>query len=368
MALLDCETTSRVLGSRFYSGFLEELLDVRVRPKASAPLISAIIAAVASALFAGRAVAQPAVPPVSPAASAEPAPSALAPRKDEPPKSAAPIRLVPREVTTDLVWNPAWPRFRTAEFVATGLMAAAVVPFVVLPESKSPWTTYNGFDERVRNALRLGSEEGRNAARGASDFFLTVNSTFPFFIDALASAFWFRNSRDVAFQMVEIDAEVLVATVLLQRASAVLISRERPYGRNCPADPDKQNADCFSKDHFHSFFSGHTSVSFAGAGLICSHHMNLKLWGGGLPDALACVGGFAAAATTGYLRIAADNHYLSDVLLGSAIGTMTGLGLPWLLHYRYGKSLEPRRKNTKPNHVSWMVVPTPMGASLGGTF
>jgi membrane-associated phospholipid phosphatase len=36
-------------------------------------------------------------------------------------------------------------------------------------------------------------------------------------------------------------------------------------------------------------------------------------------------------AATGYLRIAADRHYATDVLAGAAVGTGVGLGWPLLV-------------------------------------
>lgn len=47
-------------------------------------------------------------------------------------------------------------------------------------------------------------------------------------------------------------------------------------------------------------------------------------------------GGYAIAATTGYLRIAADKHYLSDVVAGAIVGTGVGLAIPLLLHRHLG--------------------------------
>ena len=40
--------------------------------------------------------------------------------------------------------------------------------------------------------------------------------------------------------------------------------------------------------------------------------------------------GFTAAAATGYFRMAADKHWLTDVLTGAATGTAVGLLVPWL--------------------------------------
>ncbi len=38
------------------------------------------------------------------------------------------------------------------------------------------------------------------------------------------------------------------------------------------------------------------------------------------------------AAVTGYLRIAADKHYLTDVLTGALIGSAVGFLVPFVFH------------------------------------
>jgi membrane-associated phospholipid phosphatase len=42
--------------------------------------------------------------------------------------------------------------------------------------------------------------------------------------------------------------------------------------------------------------------------------------------------GVPLAVATGYLRIAADKHYASDVLVGATFGALFGAGVPLLLH------------------------------------
>jgi membrane-associated phospholipid phosphatase len=78
-----------------------------------------------------------------------------------------------------------------------------------------------------------------------------------------------------------------------------------------------------------SFSSGHTSLGFAitaSAGLIC-HWRNYwtepYVWGTGIFLSLS----------TAYLRMGADKHYLSDVLVGGAIGVAAGLTVPRLLRH-----------------------------------
>ena len=59
---------------------------------------------------------------------------------------------------------------------------------------------------------------------------------------------------------------------------------------------------------------------------------------------------FTLAASTAYLRIAADKHYFSDVLVGSAFGMASGIAVP--LMWRH--NLE--------------VMPQPNGVAIAGQF
>jgi membrane-associated phospholipid phosphatase len=42
--------------------------------------------------------------------------------------------------------------------------------------------------------------------------------------------------------------------------------------------------------------------------------------------------GLTGAMAVGYLRIAADKHYLSDVLTAVVVGSLVGVGVPLLFH------------------------------------
>ena len=284
--------------------------------------------------------------------------------KNEP----APVRLVPREITPDLVWNPRWRRFSTAELIGTGIIAAGALPFAVIPSVGHSLNSPDGFDESARTTLRLGTNVARNTARDVSDVLLTVSITYPFFVDALAAAYLKRKSPDVAGQMVQMDLEALAVNAFVSALVSNLTGRERPYGRVCSVDPEKQTFDCSSTSRYRSFFSGHSSTAFTSAGLVCSHHMHFNLFGGGANDTLACVTALLAAGTTASLRVMADQHYLSDVLVGSAVGAAMGFGVPWLMHYRGGGSLLPGSDRARPGAVTWTIAPGPLGGTLFGTF
>ena len=85
-------------------------------------------------------------------------------------------------------------------------------------------------------------------------------------------------------------------------AGAELVQLLTPEGERLH-HPD-YDVDCANPDqHNVSFTSGHTLMSFAGAGLTCVHHMHLPLYGGGLPDSLACAAAIGLAHAEGFLRV-----------------------------------------------------------------
>jgi membrane-associated phospholipid phosphatase len=93
--------------------------------------------------------------------------------------------------------------------------------------------------------------------------------------------------------------------------------------------------------------------------LTCAHHDNLRLYGTRAADLAACVSHVALAATIGTLRIVSDMHYASDVITGAVIGSIVGLTIPYVFHYK-----PPIEKS----NVSLTVVPMPTGIAVTGIF
>lgn len=75
-----------------------------------------------------------------------------------------------------------------------------------------------------------------------------------------------------------------------------------------------------------SFPSAHTAFAFAGAGVLDREF--------GRTNVLIPIAGYAMAGTTGYLRLVNDQHWISDVLVGAAIGMLSAEAsyrlYPWL--------------------------------------
>jgi membrane-associated phospholipid phosphatase len=128
-----------------------------------------------------------------------------------------------------------------------------------------------------------------------------------------------------------IGEAVSLATVL-EEGVKYSAGRLRPYAwyGHLPPQPG-------AYDRNLSFYSGHTSFAFATASSAGTIFMMR-----GYPGAPVVLGlGLAAAAGVGYLRMAADEHYLTDVLAGAAVGGLVGFAVPWLFHRPHGGAPQP---------------------------
>lgn len=121
-------------------------------------------------------------------------------------------------------------------------------------------------------------------------------------------------------------AEATALAMVVNQLAKFTFARERPFvherkpiGTPLAGSPRGDNL---------SFFSGHTTFAFALAtatGTVAQlrgYRLSPVLWSTGL----------LGAAAVGYLRIAADRHYFSDVVVGMLVGSLIGAGVPLLFH------------------------------------
>lgn len=273
------------------------------------------------------------------------------------------VTIEPRQVR----WNDDWPKFRISEYILTGLAAATAFGSLGIPDGDGRWKGRNSFDEGARDAFRLSAREHRETARDVSDFFL-VGLSNQLVIDTIVVTWWHYGAGEAAWQTTLITAEVIAVNTAINSTISGITARQRPYGDSCESVPiEQQTDDCNGQRRYRSFYSGHTSTSFAAASALCMNHMYLGLYGSPAADALACGTAYTAAATVGAMRLAGDEHWMSDVMVGAAAGTLVGLSLPYLLHYRGGAKAEDDGE-THDGSVQWLVTPTPNGGTLLGTF
>ncbi|MGF1469872.1 MAG: phosphatase PAP2 family protein [Sandaracinaceae bacterium] len=266
-----------------------------------------------------------------------------------------------------LVWREDWPRYEFDELVLTlGFGAVAILREVLPTTSEALWVGAGPFDDGPRDVLRLDSPGSRSDAALASSIITGVLVAWPIVVDSLIVAGLAEGAWDVAWQLALISAEALVINYAAVLMVKILARREAPGRRACREDPDPDDPRCDAQGEAESFYSGHVSASFTGASLICLHHDVLDLFGAKWADIGTCLTGMAAATTVGFLRIMADNNYLSDVLAGVAAGFLAGYLMPYLLHYAGGRRPEPRGAPELPP-VSVAPFGTDRGAGLAVT-
>src|SRR5262249_22423210 len=142
-------------------------------------------------------------------------------------------------------------------------------------------------------------------------------------------AWWYHHSPDIALRMVAISAQSFAFTAFATELIKKTTGRERPSARSC--EENSTESQCTSSSRNLSFPSGHTSVAFTAAGLACAFHQDLPLYDTPSGDRAMCIASMGIATLIGFLRVVADEHHLTDVIAGGALGTLSGYVLPHFL-------------------------------------
>ncbi len=194
-----------------------------------------------------------------------------------------------------------------------------------LAPSRCRFCGTNALDAGARDLLVWDDGDG---ARHASNLFAFALLPAGMAAHQLLAA---RGEGDVEAGFVDVllVAEAAALAMDLNQLVKFAVGRQRPFVRYGTAPEAERRPD---PDDNLSFYSGHTTFTFAlaaAAGTVSDlrgYDSAPWVWGVGL----------GLAATTGYFRIAADRHYLTDVLVGAAVGTAVGIALPRALHGREG--------------------------------
>jgi len=253
-----------------------------------------------------------------------------------------------------------WRRAKGAEYATVSIAAIATAYFEHAngrPE-EADWTSRNGFDESIRDALRLKSRSARRATGLAGDVLMGVMIAAPV-LDS-AATLGIRDGRwDALWQTEMINLESFTFTSLVSSLTQNLLARERPFVRDC------QGGACESDLENRGFPSGHVAFAFTGAGLICNHHSYQSLYNDPAADRAACATGIGLAALDGVLRIVSDRHYATDVAAGTVLGLFSGFVLPRLLHYYHAVAQVPEKKKSGILIKQMTVSPLISGSSTG---
>lgn len=201
------------------------------------------------------------------------------------------------------------------------------------------WCQVDSFDKWGHDNLKWSNTGAANVSVYVTGYALAPLVAFG--LDAFAahkdgamSGFW----PDAL-----IIAEAASAACLASQIVKIAAGRERPRsyfggGATNPAD----NL---------SFYSGHTTLAFSlavSSGTVATmrgYTLAPWIWGSGL----------GVAAVTGYLSLASDRHYLTDVIAGAGMGAAFGFGIPYLFH---------RPKEKKLDRLAFFASPIDRGGVL----
>jgi len=209
----------------------------------------------------------------------------------------------------------------------------------------------NGLDAGLRNHLKWSHAGAANTIS-----YVTAYGLAPLGAFSLTALFARQQHRLDNFP---VDALLIAeATALTAAATQIVkfsIRRERPFVHVLA--PESKSKTGRPDDNNTSFFSLHTSVAFSlavssatVASLRGYRHVGW-LWGVGL----------AVAAATGYLRIAADKHYFTDVAAGAIVGSSVGFAVPYFCH-------RPFATSPADDAIRVLALPLPDGARLAAFY
>jgi hypothetical protein len=217
-----------------------------------------------------------------------------------------------------------------------------------LAPSRCRWCNVDTLDARVRQALVWHATESADTLSNLLGF--AVMPLVSVGLDAIAA------DHDGALGDTPEDGlligEAAVITADVDQLTKLFLGRERPFVHMLA--PAEKRRTPHPADNNLSFFSGHASEAFA----LAAASGTIGVLRGYRWAPLEWSVGCAVAATTAYLRIAADRHWLTDVLVGMALGAGIGFAVPYFFHSAQDDS--PRVSSS----AALRAQPLPAGAAM----
>ncbi|MES0490128.1 MAG: phosphatase PAP2 family protein [Leptospirales bacterium] len=177
------------------------------------------------------------------------------------------------------------------------------------------WTSISGLDRNVRNSLKWPDPSLHTAATISDILWISLSASF-IWAPLFDKSYYWNGALVIS--------EAVIYTTFLTTITKLIVGRQRPYSAfgTLPADGVNDNL---------SFFSGHTSISFAAATSTSLYLSNLFPQNAWWITTLLHLG----AGTVAYMRMAGDEHYITDIAVGAATGSLIGwavykLRRPWI--------------------------------------
>jgi membrane-associated phospholipid phosphatase len=235
-------------------------------------------------------------------------------------EAAAPTHTGPNELAFS--W---WADITVTAALGTGWLLSETAFKKDLAPATCRWCAINSVDETVRRwfvpagTITYDGIKWADTTSGVTAYILAP-------LVVLGYSALFAGSFKTWVQDTLIVLEAVMAALVADQVTKFAAGRERPFVSDLTPAQKTMTRD--PSDNNLSFFSGHTTftAAFAFAG------GTLALLRGYKYPWLVWILGCAVSATTAVLRIAADKHYFTDVLVGTAVGAAFGVGLPLIFH------------------------------------
>ncbi len=238
-----------------------------------------------------------------------------------------------------------------AQTLFTARDAAVGAGFAALTVAMFP------FDQRMARYLQRPNTQTDRFLRNASRDVQYVADPGSIVIGvAMYGAGRLAGWRDVADLGLH-GTEAVVVSGAFTALIKAFAGRARPYLSADTNAHDFKFARGFGKNGYNSFPSGHTSAAFAAAAAVTSESQ--RWW----PAGTWIVAGtmYGGATLVGASRMYNNAHWASDVVLGAAIGTFSGIKV---VRYSHGHSANVVDRI----FLGMTVAPTPGGATVGFSF
>jgi membrane-associated phospholipid phosphatase len=184
------------------------------------------------------------------------------------------------------------------------------------------WCQPNPLDRWARQELRWTHPKSAANLSDVLAYGLPAGAALTLALTARAEQAWPRE----AVEDLLVLTEVMAAGTLVTQVAKFATGRLRP-------DAWSTGGGGSTADSRMSFWGGHSMLAFSVAAGATQVGRLRGRPGWGWLAAFT----FAGAAATGWMRMAADRHWLTDVVVGAGVGTAVGLGVPLLVLHPAGE-------------------------------
>jgi membrane-associated phospholipid phosphatase len=239
------------------------------------------------------------------------------------------VRSAPSVLT-----DPAAPQLRPLQNTGVGFLALEMVGAVAVfatysiavgdPPESCRWCRPTGFDESLRDALVFDKSARKSAA--TVSHVLSAGAIPAAAFAALLVPALSEGKGGYALEDAWIMFNTFLLTTGITDGTKKLVGRRRPAFYHGEQNHTEGGENLLESNL--SFFSGDTAWAFSFA----ASASTLAFMRGNRLSPFIAGGGGVLALGTGFLRIAADAHWTTDVLTGALVGTGFGVAVPLLLH------------------------------------